>query len=262
MFLADAVAVAGVEVSLTKEETVPKGMGWWAEILEGLDHIPAEDAPRAGDVSQAVEAPRQRGADLKAQGAGGDERATHTPELPPWLRPEAWRATPPRGATLSGRRPQPARAPLAPRRIPADEGPGGSSRLKSDHSATTLTEELLPVLRGMERAYALARQLGDRLEAEETISDGLIQRQEMLCSSLNSLWARTRDILGYHGLSLIEPVGERFDPRRCLPIRSVRGTGLPDGTIVEVLSRGYARGDTVLARAEVTVAWERAPRDR
>ena len=217
-------------------ETEAQG-GWWAEILSGLDaHDEPKPAPRATD---------------------GAEVDGDAPETPPWLRPSAWKAAPPRGATLKRRKKAPPQTPVAsqgPSGV-TEQPSGGAPALSAARGAPALTEEILPVLRGMERSFALARQLEGRLD-EGGVDDATLQAFGMLSQGLYGLWARCRDVLGYHGLTLIDPQGEPFDARRCLPIRSRRGTGQPNGVVVEVLSRGYAVHGEVKARAEVVIAWE------
>lgn len=101
-----------------------------------------------------------------------------------------------------------------------------------------LLADLLPVYDDLERALEA---FGDGREGD-AIADGvaLVQR---------SLWG----VLEREGVSVIDPVGEAFDPHRHEALLS-QPSDQPEGTVLEVVQRGYGLGDRVLRPARVIVA--------
>ncbi|KAB1075537.1 nucleotide exchange factor GrpE [Methylobacterium planeticum] len=57
-----------------------------------------------------------------------------------------------------------------------------------------------------------------------------------------------------HGVKLIEPQGQRFDPNRHQAMFEVPDPEVPTGTVVQVVQSGYIIGDRVLRPALVGVA--------
>ena len=57
-----------------------------------------------------------------------------------------------------------------------------------------------------------------------------------------------------HGVSLIEPLGQRFDPNCHQAMYEVQNPDVPDGTVVDVMQAGYMIGDRCLRPALVAVA--------
>lgn len=57
-----------------------------------------------------------------------------------------------------------------------------------------------------------------------------------------------------HGVKLIEPKGQRFDPNRHQAMFEVPDAEVPSGTVVQVMQAGYSLGDRVLRPALVGVA--------
>jgi molecular chaperone GrpE len=57
-----------------------------------------------------------------------------------------------------------------------------------------------------------------------------------------------------HGVKLIEPQGQRFDPNRHQAMFEVPNAEVPNGTVVQVMQSGYVIGDRVLRPALVGVA--------
>ena len=101
-----------------------------------------------------------------------------------------------------------------------------------------LLTELLPVYDDLERALEA---FGDGRDGD-AIADGvaLVQR---------SLWG----VLEREGVSIIDPVGEMFDPHRHEALLS-QPSDRPEGTVLEVVQRGYDLGERVLRPARVIVA--------
>jgi molecular chaperone GrpE len=63
-----------------------------------------------------------------------------------------------------------------------------------------------------------------------------------------------QNVLSRHGISRIEPDGERFDPNFHQAIYEVENPAVTAGTVVQVLQAGYMIGERVLRPAMVAVA--------
>lgn len=57
-----------------------------------------------------------------------------------------------------------------------------------------------------------------------------------------------------HGVKLIDPKGQRFDPNRHQAMFEVPDASVPNGTVVQVVQTGYSIGDRVLRPALVGVS--------
>ena len=107
--------------------------------------------------------------------------------------------------------------------------------------ATGATREvvrgLLPVMDNLERAVAA---LGDQ---GEQIVAGL----EMVRGQLAAL-------LAGHGVEEIPASGEQFDPTVHEAIASTPSPGHPEGTVIQVIEKGYRQEDHVLRPTRVVIA--------
>jgi len=65
------------------------------------------------------------------------------------------------------------------------------------------------------------------------------------------------DVFRKFGITVIDPVGEKFDPTRHQAISMVESAEVPAGNVVAVVQKGYLMHERVLRPAMVTVA--RAP---
>jgi molecular chaperone GrpE len=61
-------------------------------------------------------------------------------------------------------------------------------------------------------------------------------------------------VLGKHGVKVVDPAGQRFDPNLHQAMFEVADATLPSGTIVNVIQPGYMIGERVLRPAMVSVA--------
>ncbi len=78
-----------------------------------------------------------------------------------------------------------------------------------------------------------------------------------LKSFLDGIELTERELLNMlerHGVTRIEPKGERFDPNSHQAMYEVQTSDLPDGTVAEVMQAGYMIGDRCLRPALVAVA--------
>ena len=62
------------------------------------------------------------------------------------------------------------------------------------------------------------------------------------------------NVLERHGVTRIEPLGQRFDPNCHQAMYEVEDAAVPEGTVVDVMQSGYTIGDRCLRPALVAVA--------
>jgi molecular chaperone GrpE len=62
------------------------------------------------------------------------------------------------------------------------------------------------------------------------------------------------NLLERHGVTRIEPLGQRFDPNCHQAMYEVQNPDVPEGTVVDVMQAGYTIGDRCLRPALVAVA--------
>jgi molecular chaperone GrpE len=62
------------------------------------------------------------------------------------------------------------------------------------------------------------------------------------------------NVLERHGVTRIDPVGQRFDPNCHQAMYEVQSPDVPEGTVVDVMQAGYVIGDRCLRPALVAVA--------
>src|SRR3990170_6082140 len=62
------------------------------------------------------------------------------------------------------------------------------------------------------------------------------------------------NVLERHGVTRIEPLGERFDPNCHQAMYEVQNADVPEGTVVDVMQSGYTIGDRCLRPALVAVS--------
>ena len=106
-----------------------------------------------------------------------------------------------------------------------------------ERAAERLLRDLLPVFDDLERAL---NAFGT--SEKEAIADGvaLVHR---------ALWT----LLEREGVAELDPAGEAFDPHRHEALLS-QPSDQPEGTVLEVLQKGFLLGDRVLRPARVVVS--------
>lgn len=62
------------------------------------------------------------------------------------------------------------------------------------------------------------------------------------------------NVLERHGVTRVDPKGQRFDPNCHQAMYEVKNASVPEGTVVEVMQSGYVIGDRCLRPALVAVA--------
>lgn len=113
------------------------------------------------------------------------------------------------------------------------------------YAATNFARDLLPVADSLDRALQSVPQEGrDQLdEATRNLLAGIeVTHKEFL------------NVFSRHGISRIEPVGEKFDPHFHQAMFEVPDPSAPAGTVVQVMQAGYVIGERCLRPAMVGVA--------
>lgn len=115
------------------------------------------------------------------------------------------------------------------------------------------------------RTYAVTNFARDMLNAADNIrralesvpADASAGAEGPFKALIDGIELTERDLaktLERHGVKLIEPQGQRFDPNRHQAMFEVPNTEVPSGTVVQVMQSGYVIGDRVLRPALVGVA--------
>ena len=110
-------------------------------------------------------------------------------------------------------------------------------------AAASIFRELVPTVDNLERALASGA-------GEETLRQGVELTYRELLAFLESQGVRVHD-----------PVGQPFDPLIHQALMHEAVPGVPEGTVVEVLRKGYAYKDRLLRPALVKVAKPLEPGD-
>ena len=97
--------------------------------------------------------------------------------------------------------------------------------------------DLLPILDNLERALSCEH---------SNSSEQLHQGVEMTLQQFSRL-------LHSHGIEAVEDIGRPFDPHRHEAVSMGHDARQPDHIVLEVIQRGYARGDKVFRPAKVVV---------
>ncbi len=102
-----------------------------------------------------------------------------------------------------------------------------------------LVEELLPAIDNLERAI------------EHTSADHDI---EHLITGVTSVHAQIIGVLSKSGVSVIDPVGEAFDPTTQQAVSQQEDLTVPEGTVIEAFQKGYEMGGRCVRPAMVVVS--------
>ena len=93
--------------------------------------------------------------------------------------------------------------------------------------------------------------------AIEHVPEEAAEADEALKSFLEGMQVTERELLNVlerHGITRVDPKGERFDPNKHQAMFEVENAGVPEGTVVEVVQQGYSIAERVLRPALVGVA--------
>ena len=114
------------------------------------------------------------------------------------------------------------------------------------------------------RAYAISRFAQDLLGVGDNLGRALdsipAERRESdeavkaIADGIEMTAREFETVLGRHGITRIDPLGETFDYNLHQALFETAETDQPDGTVVQVLQTGYRIGDRLLREAMVGVA--------
>lgn len=102
-----------------------------------------------------------------------------------------------------------------------------------------LVEELLPAIDNLERAIAHTTAGGDL---------------KHLLTGVEAVHVQVVGILGKHGVSVIDPSGEPFDPMTQQAVSQQEDETVPEGTVTAVFQKGYLMGARCVRPAMVVVS--------
>jgi molecular chaperone GrpE len=112
-----------------------------------------------------------------------------------------------------------------------------------ERAKSGLVRELLPVVDNLERALESATERsGDGERPEEHLADGV----RLVLSELVAVLAR-------NGVEGFDPRGEKFDPELHEALSMRAEDGAEQGTVLDVVEKGYRLNGTVLRPARVVV---------
>ncbi|HEY8502704.1 MAG TPA: nucleotide exchange factor GrpE [Solirubrobacterales bacterium] len=90
----------------------------------------------------------------------------------------------------------------------------------------------------------------DNLERALEAADG----GEGLATGVEMVLGGLRETLTRHGVEVVDPKGEKFDPNRHEALSTQPAEGTESGVVVEVLQKGYTLGDQLIRPARVVVS--------
>ncbi len=91
----------------------------------------------------------------------------------------------------------------------------------------------------------------------EAVSLEAAEQDETLKSFLDGVKMNERElqkVLERHGVTQLDPAGEKFDPNKHQAVQQIEDSNLPNNTVVEVFQVGYVIAERVLRPAVVSVA--------
>ncbi|MGC6534707.1 MAG: nucleotide exchange factor GrpE [Parvibaculales bacterium] len=118
------------------------------------------------------------------------------------------------------------------------------------YGAVSFARDMVGVTDNLQRALKAI----DDMEAAQR--DGL---PETVSALIDGVAATERDLLAAlarHKVSVIAPLGEKFDPNLHEALFEAPGTGQENGTIIDVIETGYVMEERLLRPAKVGIAKE------
>ena len=106
-------------------------------------------------------------------------------------------------------------------------------------AAERLVVELLPAIDNLERAI------------EHTSADHDI---EHLITGVTSVHAQIVGVLGREGVTVVDPVGQPFDPVTQQAVSQQEDLSVPEGTVIAAFQKGYEMGGRTVRPAMVVVS--------
>jgi molecular chaperone GrpE len=108
-------------------------------------------------------------------------------------------------------------------------------------------------IRAREQVLGEIMSLADDLERALDAAE-LEEKAGPIFEGVRLVHERVRDILASHGVEVIDPLGEAFDPHEAEALMEVESDEVEPGKVVEVIEKGYRQGAKLLRPAKVTVA--------
>jgi molecular chaperone GrpE len=102
-----------------------------------------------------------------------------------------------------------------------------------------IVRDILPVLDNLELALHAAQQAGET---------------GPLAQGVKMVQAQFLDVLRRNGITVIEALGQPFDPNHHEAVAQLPSTGHPANTVVQILAPGFLLDDRVLRPAKVVVS--------
>ena len=75
-----------------------------------------------------------------------------------------------------------------------------------------------------------------------------------LLTGVEAVHTQLLGVLGKEGVTVIDPMGEHFDPMTQQAVSQTEDPDVPEGTVVDVFQKGYALGGRVIRSAMVVVS--------
>jgi len=113
------------------------------------------------------------------------------------------------------------------------------------YGISNFARDILGVADNMHRAM---QALDDELRAKaDEATKALLEGVELTERELIN-------VLEKHGVTKIEPLGQKFDPNRHQAMYEIEDASVPSGTVIQVMQAGYLIGERVLRPALVAVS--------
>src|SRR4029077_16437841 len=113
------------------------------------------------------------------------------------------------------------------------------------YGISNFARDILGVADNMHRAM---QALDDELRANaDEATKRLLQGVELTESELIN-------VLEKHGVTKVEPLGQKFDPNRHQAMYEIEDASVPSGSVIQVMQAGYLIGERVLRPALVAVS--------
>ena len=166
--------------------------------------------------------------------------------------------------TTPGAEPSPAETPAAaPAGLDAEleqlRGAMNALREEALRERAELDNQRKRLVRDVEQArrFANERLLSDLLPVFDSLDAGLnaaANQSGPLKDGLELTQKQLLKMAGEHGIVVVDPVGQAFDPERHQAISQQPGNGAASGTVIQVFQKGYVLNDRLLRPALVVVA--------
>src|SRR4249919_2005720 len=113
------------------------------------------------------------------------------------------------------------------------------------YGISTFARDILGVADNMHRAM---QALDDELRAKaDEATKALLEGVELTEREL-------MNVLEKHGVTRVEPLGQKFDPNRHQAMYEIEDASVPSGSVIQVMQAGYLIGERVLRPALVAVS--------